>query len=85
MVVQSGKVLKAVKLPVSADASALHSSPDSLTALKAQLGVETILDYGDLYLSPGLIDTHVHMDEPGRTEWEGTGLQHLCSLQFAQT
>ena len=29
------------------------------------------LDAGELYLLPGLIDTHVHINEPGRTEWEG--------------
>jgi allantoinase len=28
-------------------------------------------DYGDLVLMPGLVDTHVHINEPGRTEWEG--------------
>lgn len=26
---------------------------------------------GDLALLPGLVDTHVHVNEPGRTEWEG--------------
>ena len=30
-------------------------------------GAETI----DTVLLPGLVDTHVHMNEPGRTEWEG--------------
>jgi allantoinase len=25
----------------------------------------------DLVISPGLVDTHVHINEPGRTEWEG--------------
>ena len=29
------------------------------------------LDYGDLVLMPGLVDSHVHVNEPGRTEWEG--------------
>jgi allantoinase len=29
------------------------------------------IDYGDDYLLPGLVDTHVHINEPGRTEWEG--------------
>lgn len=28
-------------------------------------------DYGDYVLMPGLVDTHVHINEPGRTEWEG--------------
>jgi allantoinase len=28
-------------------------------------------DFGNLVLLPGLVDTHVHINEPGRTEWEG--------------
>ncbi|MGH9166535.1 MAG: allantoinase AllB [Acidimicrobiia bacterium] len=32
---------------------------------------EGALDLGDLVVMPGLIDTHVHVNEPGRTEWEG--------------
>jgi allantoinase len=28
-------------------------------------------DAADLVLMPGLVDTHVHVNEPGRTEWEG--------------
>jgi allantoinase len=28
-------------------------------------------DFGDLVISPGIVDTHVHINEPGRTEWEG--------------
>jgi allantoinase len=45
--------------------------------------IETIADYdawptgaeridaGDAVLMPGVVDTHVHVNEPGRTEWEG--------------
>ncbi len=33
-------------------------------------GVETI-DAGSKCLIPGLVDTHVHINDPGRTEWEG--------------
>jgi allantoinase len=30
-----------------------------------------LLEAGDLVVLPGLVDTHVHVNEPGRTEWEG--------------
>src|SRR5688500_10297079 len=33
-------------------------------------GVE-ITDAGDSLVMPGLVDTHVHINEPGRTDWEG--------------
>lgn len=29
------------------------------------------LDYGNLIVMPGIIDAHVHINEPGRTDWEG--------------
>jgi allantoinase len=28
-------------------------------------------DAGTLVVSPGIVDTHVHINEPGRTDWEG--------------
>lgn len=30
-----------------------------------------VVDAGESIVMPGLVDTHVHMNEPGRTEWEG--------------
>lgn len=30
-----------------------------------------VRDFGNDCLLPGLVDTHVHINEPGRTEWEG--------------
>ena len=39
------------------------------------------LDVGDLYILPGLVDAHVHLNEPGRTDWEGfwTGTRAAAS------
>jgi allantoinase len=34
-------------------------------------GSGEVIDYGNLVISPGLVDSHVHANEPGRTEWEG--------------
>jgi allantoinase len=34
-------------------------------------GGTVVEDLGDLVIMPGLIDSHVHINEPGRTEWEG--------------
>ena len=34
-------------------------------------GEMPVEDLGSVALLPGLVDTHVHINEPGRTEWEG--------------
>ena len=30
------------------------------------------MDAGELFIMPGLVDTHVHINDPGRAEWEGS-------------
>ncbi len=30
-----------------------------------------LYEFGDSVLMPGLVDSHVHINEPGRTDWEG--------------
>ncbi|PKI40099.1 hypothetical protein CRG98_039471, partial [Punica granatum] len=32
---------------------------------------ERVLDYGEAVVMPGLIDVHAHLDDPGRSDWEG--------------
>jgi allantoinase len=48
---------------VSGDAETSASFLQSPTA--------NVRDVGDLVVMPGIVDTHVHVNEPGRTEWEG--------------
>ncbi|MGC2324384.1 MAG: amidohydrolase family protein, partial [Terriglobales bacterium] len=37
-----------------------------------ELGTSSnVCDFGDAVIMPGLVDTHVHINEPGRTDWEG--------------
>ena len=44
----------------------------AIEPLEAQLtGARTVDLADDEVLLPGLVDTHVHVNEPGRTEWEG--------------
>jgi allantoinase len=33
--------------------------------------LENAIDVSDKILMPGIVDPHVHINEPGRTEWEG--------------
>lgn len=33
--------------------------------------VLSVVDAGDALVMPGIVDSHVHVNEPGRTEWEG--------------
>jgi allantoinase len=32
-----------------------------------------LIDAGDAVVIPGLVDTHVHLNDPGRADWEGFG------------
>ena len=32
---------------------------------------DAVYDAGNSAVIPGLVDTHVHINEPGRTDWEG--------------
>ena len=42
-----------------------------ITTESSHIPAAEIIDVGDKVLMPGVIDPHVHINEPGRTEWEG--------------
>jgi allantoinase len=62
-----------VVLPDGERAATVHIEGGRITAVTgfddAPPGVVTLAD--DEVLLPGLVDSHVHVNEPGRTEWEG--------------
>lgn len=42
-------------------------------------------DYGDYVIMPGLVDSHVHVNEPGRTDWEGFATATRAALAGGTT
>lgn len=54
-----------------------------ITEISKEIAGESaeIIDAAHQYVMPGMIDAHVHICEPGRTEWEGfvTGTQALAA------
>jgi allantoinase len=64
-----------VLLPGGLSAASLHVGDDGRIAAVAgwdavPAGVP-LDDAGEAVLMPGVVDTHVHVNQPGRTEWEG--------------
>lgn len=35
------------------------------------LSEQEVIDAGNSVVMPGIVDAHVHVNEPGRTDWEG--------------
>src|SRR5579862_2094284 len=42
-----------------------------VTAIERVPAAAEVRDFGGAAILPGLMDSHVHINEPGRTEWEG--------------
>jgi len=55
-----------------AEVAVLDGRIAGIAAPGARLAATNVVDLAaDEVLIPGLVDTHVHVNEPGRTEWEG--------------
>ena len=56
----------------SVSSAAIHIAGERITRVAPHHEIAgELIDFGDAVISPGLVDTHVHINEPGRTEWEG--------------
>jgi len=65
---------KRVITPEGERAAAIHVRGGVITAVSPYSEIPSgsiVHEAGDLVVMPGLVDTHVHINEPGRTEWEG--------------
>ncbi len=63
-----------VVLPTGVVPAAVRVRDERIIAVEplgASANGATVIDVGDAVLLPGLVDTHVHVNEPGRTAWEG--------------
>ena len=52
--------------------AALEGEANLAAAARAAFNTSAAVeDFGDLVVSPGIVDIHVHINEPGRVIWEG--------------
>ncbi|HKP47746.1 MAG TPA: allantoinase AllB [Pyrinomonadaceae bacterium] len=70
LVIRGSKVV----LPESVSPASIYIAGEKISAIRAYDEVETdceVIEADDSVVMPGLVDTHVHVNEPGRTDWEG--------------
>lgn len=66
-----GGGLTAATIVISLDSGKITSIFDSILPLSDFPAGTPYVDHSPHILLPGLVDAHVHLNEPGRTEWEG--------------
>jgi allantoinase len=70
LVVRGGRILT----PEGERRASIHIREGIITKVSAFDDIPNgwpVYDAGDSALLPGIVDTHVHINEPGRTDWEG--------------
>ena len=72
MVVRSRRIV----FPDAVRAASLHIEDGKISRISSYdewsaTALAERFDVGDLIVAPGIVDSHVHVNEPGRTEWEG--------------
>jgi allantoinase len=68
LVIRGGTVI----LPTGARPADIAVSNGVITAIGSEVhGGAEVIDATDLVVLPGVVDAHVHFNEPGRADWEG--------------
>ena len=70
MIIRSRRVVT----PTGIQPAAVHVLNGRIAGITPFQDIPTdveVYDAGEKVVMPGLVDTHVHLNEPGRTEWEG--------------
>src|ERR1700693_1879694 len=65
---------KRVVTPGGVNAATVHIRSGKITAVRGQDEISpgaNVYEAQESVVMPGLVDTHVHINEPGRTDWEG--------------
>lgn len=81
VIIRNGKIVTADSI-VEGDIAIKDGKIKEVSTGKAiETTSEKEINADGLHILPGLIDTHVHFNEPGRTEWEGleTGSKSLAA------
>src|SRR3569833_413351 len=61
-----------VVTPQGIQPAAIHVADGKITRVAEWSDAPAdVVDYGERAILPGIVDTHVHLNAPGRTEWEG--------------
>lgn len=60
-----------VILPTGEQAATVSIEDGKIHKIHSDQRLPEAEDFGDLVIMPGVVDPHVHVNEPGRTEWEG--------------
>jgi allantoinase len=68
LVIRGGTVI----LPTGQRQADISITDGTITAIGSEVsGGDEVIDAAGLIVLPGVVDAHVHFNEPGRAEWEG--------------
>src|SRR5258707_8842068 len=79
LVIRSRKVALPGRV-AAASVSVRDGTIESVGEYGARSDAAAEVDLGEVALLPGLVDSHVHVNEPGRTEWEGFATATAAAL-----